>query len=283
MNTRCHLSIIIANWNTRDLLHHALESIERHPPSAEFEVLVVDNNSNDGSVEMITQQHPDVRLLKSSRNDGYARANNMGAASSRGNVLLLLGSDVVVIDESIQKMLDRLDAETDLGAVSCRLLNPDRTVQQSCRRFPTLRDGVMTYLSLHALAPSYNLQAFDYYRTQDVDQPAATCFMIRKSLVDQIGLFDERYAVLYNDVDLCKRIRDAGLRILYYAEAEIIHHGSQSTRQAGPELRLEMYRNILLYYTTNCGIMARWILTPILVIRLLAVTRSLIAFQLFRT
>jgi GT2 family glycosyltransferase len=124
------------------------------------------------------------------------------------------------------------------------------------------------------------MRDFDYYKTQEVEQPAATCLMIRRKVIEQIGLFDERYTILYNDVDLCRRTWDAGWKIMYVADAEVIHYGSKSTTQAPPRLRLEMYRNILLYYSTTVGTMAKWVLLPILVVRLFAATRSLIAFQL---
>jgi GT2 family glycosyltransferase len=196
-------------------------------------------------------------------------------------MFLLLGSDVVIIDESLQRMFDYLSSHPDVGAVSSRLLNPDRTVQQSCRRFPTLRDAVLTYLSLHELAGAYNIRNFDFYQTQEVDQPAATSLMIRKSVLGKIGLFDERYTILYNDVDLCKRIRDAGWKIVYFADAEIIHHGSQSTRRATPAVRLEMYRNILLYYFRQFGVPAVIVLLPILAVRLSIVNKGRCVFGLF--
>ena len=194
---------------------------------------------------------------------------------------MLLGSDVLVTDESLQKMFDYLSLSQDVGAVSCRLLNPDRTVQRSCRRFPRLRDAVLTYLSLHTLASSYNISDFDFYRTQEVDQPAATCLMIRKSVVDRIGLFDERYTILYNDVDLCKRVHQAGWKIVYLADAEIIHHGSQSTNRATPAVRLEMYRNILVYYFRHFGSIAVVVLLPILGVRLAVVNRGKCVAGLF--
>lgn len=274
MSDAPRLSIIITNWNTQELVRAALESIIAHPPGVSYEIIVVDNGSEDGSPAMIAQTFPSVRLLRNDQNVGYARANNQGVVVAKGEVLLLLGSDVVIVDGSLQKLFDYLVSHPDVGAVSCRLLNPDRTVQQSCRRFPTLTDAMLTYLSLHELAPSYNIRGFDFSRTQEVDQPAATCLMIRKPIVDRIGLFDERYTILYNDVDLCKRVHAAGWKIVYLADAEIIHHGSQSTDRATPAVRLEMYRNILVYYFRNFGATAVFLLLPILAVRLAIVNKG---------
>jgi GT2 family glycosyltransferase len=275
------LSVIVANWNTGNLLRELLRSLEIHRPAIPFEVIVVDNGSVDGSPAMVAREFPWVTLLENERNLGYARANNQGCARARGEFILLLGSDTQIVDEVITRMAEYLRAHPETGAVSCRLLNPDGTPQGSCRHFPTLKDGMLTYLSLHAMAPRYNMKGFDFYQTQEVEQPAATCLMLRRATIEGVGLFDERFSILYNDVDLCMRVRQGGWRIMYLADGEVIHHGSQSTRRASPELRLDMYRNILLYYTTYVHPLSGWILRPILAIRLALATRSLIGLQLF--
>jgi GT2 family glycosyltransferase len=274
------LSVLIASWNTCALLRDLLTSIERHRPSFAFEVIVVDNGSTDDSASMVSRDFPWVVLRQNSRNLGYARANNQGYACATGEFVLLLGSDTVMVDDSMARMVAYLRSNADVGAVSCRLLNPDRSVQGSCRHFPTLMDGILTYLSLHQMASQYNMEGFDFYQTQEVEQPAATCMMLRRKTVSKIGLFDERFSILYNDVELCMRIRQGGWKIVYLADGEVIHHGSQSTRRASPELRLEMYRNILLYYSMYVHPLSGWILGPILAIRLALATRSLIGFRL---
>jgi GT2 family glycosyltransferase len=280
VSKRIELSVVIANWNTRELLRELLRSYATHRPRTPNEVIVVDNGSTDGSGEMLRKDFPWVVRIENPTNTGYARANNQGFASARGSFVLLLGSDTVVLDRSFDRMVEILRASPAVGAVACRLLNPDGSPQQSCRRFPRVRDAVLTYLSLHRFAGRYNLDRFDYSKTQAVEQPAATCLLIRKSVIQSIGLFDERYTILYNDVDFCKRIHDAGWTILYSADAEIRHYGSQSTKRAGPALRLEMYRNILLYYRLHAGRWSELILRPILTVRLIAATRSLLGLRL---
>lgn len=237
----------------------------------------------DGTAESIEANFPSVILKKNHQNCGFAGGNNQAFRRARGKYILLLGSDTVIIDNSIQIMLDFLDRSPAVGAVSCRLLNPDGTPQRSCRRFPTLMDGILTYLSLDGLASGYNMKGFDFYKTMEVEQPAATCLMLRREAPGKGELFDERFSILYNDVELCRRIWNRGWKIVYLADAEIIHHGSRSTSQAPPALRLEMYRNILLYYAESIGWYARWALLPILFLRLLVVSRSTKAFHLFRS
>lgn len=274
------VSIIITSWNTRTYLSQTLASLRSAVPPGCAEIIVVDNGSVDGSPAMVASDFPEVRLLRNTRNEGFARANNQGYEISGGTFILLLGSDTLMRERTLETMAAYLDTHPSAGAVSCRLLNPDGTPQMSCRRFPRLRDAVATYLSLHRLARDYTYRDFDFARTQDVDQPAASCLMIRRTVIEATGLFDERYTILYNDVDLCRRIRAAGWSITYLGNAEIVHHGSVSTNQATPEIRLEMYRNILRYYVAGYGWMARLVLTPILLVRLLAVTRSRISFSL---
>ncbi len=126
----------------------------------------------------------------------------------------------------MERMVEYLRSHPEAGAVSCRLLNPDRTVQGSCHHFPTLMDGILTYLSLHRMAPTYNMEGFDFYRTQEVEQPAATCLMLRRSTITAIGLFDERFSILYNDVDSACASGGQGGEIVYLAEAR-----SDSPRQ----------------------------------------------------
>jgi GT2 family glycosyltransferase len=277
------LSIVTANWNTRQLLQELLRSLDARPPTVQYEVIVVDNGSTDGSVEMIQDEFPTVRLMRNRENVGFARANNQAALIARGEFLLLLGSDTQVREGSIDRMLEYLDAHQDVGAVGCKLLNVDGSIQHSCRRFPTLLDGILTYLSLEPLARRYTMATFDYSATQEVDQPAATCFMLRSSFMSKQGLFDEQLSILYNDVDLCHRIRSQGWKIVFLANAETLHHGAQSTRRATPKLRLEMYRNVLIYYRRQFGVVACVVLLPILAVRLAVVNRGRCVLGLFVT
>ena len=229
---------------------------------------------------MVRRKYPGVRLIANSRNLGFARANNQGLAAAAARYVLFLGSDTIAQQGTVAALASFLDATPRAGAVSCRLLNPDRTPQMSCRTFPRLRDAMATYLSLHFLSRAYTMAGFDFYRTQRVDQPAATCLMVRRELLTALRGFDERYTILYNDVDLCQRIYAAGYEIFYCGDTEIIHHGSMTTRAAPPPVRLEMYRNILQYFRAHAGPSATWLLTPVLFARLLLVTRDGTALHL---
>jgi len=267
------LSIVVTSWNTRDLMRGLLVSLRIHAPSVAHEIIVVDNASGDGTVEMIESEFPEVTLIRNTKNVGFAAGNNLGVERAMGAFLLLLGSDTIVHVRSIEVMYEYLAAHPDVGGAACRLLNPDGSHQLSVRRFPRLRDAVLTYSGLHRWTSRYTMRGFDFSATSEVEQPAATCLMLRGSAVTH-PLFDERYTILYNDVDLCYRMRERGWRIVYLGSTAITHVGCSSTSQAGSDLRLEMYRNILLYYRLHAGRHAGWILKPLLALRLCLATRS---------
>jgi GT2 family glycosyltransferase len=275
------LSIIITSWNTRELLRACLHSISTFPPKDSYEVIVVENASSDGSAEMIQNEFPDVTLIRNASNLGYAQGNNQGAECAKGKYLLLLGSDTEVRKDALQEMLYFMNEHVDAGAAGCKLVTPDGKLQPSCKRFPTPWNAVALYCSLNWLNARYLMKSFNHDGVRTVDQPDATCLIIRKEIVNSSGLFDERFTILYNDVELCRRIWDGGWKIYFIPSAVVMHHGSRSTKQATPKLRLEMYRNILLYYRIHFGRAAMCLLLPILFFRFLIITRSVVAFKLF--
>lgn len=274
------VSVVITSWNTKELLRACLRSVFTFPPKEPYEIIVVDNASTDGSVEMVETYFPMVTLIRNAVNYGYARGNNQGAERATGKYLLLLGSDTEVSDSAIEEMIHFMNEHRDAGAAGCRLVTPDGKLQRSCKRFPTLWNAMAMYSSLHCLNNRYLMKEFSHDVVRTVDQPDATCLIIRKEVVDSLGLFDERFTILYNDVELCRRIWRGGWKIYFIPSAVVMHHGSSSTKQAPPNLRLEMYRNILLYYKIHYGA-ASYILLPILFVRFLFIAKSLVAFKLF--
>ena len=274
------LSIIITSWNTERLLKACLASIAAFPPDCPYETIVVDNASKDGSVPMVRSQFPSVHLIEHPKNSGYAGGNNIGFTASKGEYVLLLGSDTEVTANAVQRMVDFLDSQKDAGIAACRLQYPNGEIQRSCKRFPTVGNALAMYCSLHSLNKGYLMTEFDHLSFREVDQPDATCVMIRRSALDSF-IFDEQYSILYNDVDLCQRVKRKGWKIYYLPDATVIHHGSQSTKQAPPNVRLVMYQNILRYYQSYFGTYTRFFLAPVLFIRYTAATRSLSGFSLF--
>jgi hypothetical protein len=275
MNNDILLSVVIVSWNTKiqttDCLDSIVNLIEYKQNPKNFEIIVIDNNSADGTVSEIAANYKTVHLIKNSCNVGYAPACNQGMRAAKGKYVLLLGSDTVIKDYSLQKCIEFLEHNAKCGAVGCKLIFPNGEGQGSCKKFPSLNNAFFTYLSLNNLNKNYDMLWFNYDKTIEVDQIATTFMMARNEILSKIDYFDERYRILYNDVDLCKKIWDSCFKIYFLHTAEIIHHGSFSTKKADFKIRKIMYEDIFLYFRNQSGIFAVALL-PILYLRLVIVS-----------
>jgi len=266
------LSIVIASWNTMALTSECLKSIYGLEEFDEtIEVIVIDNNSQDGTSEFIKSAFPSVNLICNDSNEGYAPACNQGIKVAKGKYILLLGSDTILKNGCLKACIDFLDRNNDCGAAGCRLVYPDGRLQGNCKKFPMLKNAFYIYLSIDKMNYDYDMHWFKYDKTTAVDQIATTFLMIKGELLKKLNGFDEKYRFLYNDVDLCRRIRKEGKEIYFIESAEIIHYGSYSTSKAPFNIRKKMYSDIFRYYWNYHGFPAMFLL-PVLAFRLLAVT-----------
>jgi GT2 family glycosyltransferase len=263
------LSVIIVTWNTKTLVNECIDSIFALPEySDSVEIIVIDNGSTDGTDKLISEKYKEIVYIRNNDNVGYATAVNQGVKVAEGKYILLLGSDTVLKPNSLKRCIDFLDENNNAGAVGCKLVFPDGSPQGNCKKFPTLKNGFYTYLSLDRLNHDYDMLWFNYDKTVKVDQIATTFLLIRSDLIKKLGGFDERYKILYNDVDLCKRIWKENKEIYFLHDAEVIHHGSYSTKKARYQVRRIMYDDIYRYYKLNYGTKAI-LLLPVLKLRLL--------------
>ncbi|MBU0754126.1 MAG: glycosyltransferase family 2 protein [Planctomycetes bacterium] len=252
------LSVIVLSWNTRELLRACLRALDRNGSTIPCEIIVVDNASCDGSPKMVAEEFPETILIQNARNEGYARGNNIGIRRATGDYLLLLNSDTEVREKALDTMIDFLELHPGYGACGAQLLNPDGTIQRACMRFPGLIVTLFFDTFLERLFPQnawvhqYFMRDFDHASSRDVDQPPGACFMIRRSLVEEIGLLDEDLFLFYNDVDYCLRIRKAGYDIRFLADARVLHHGGASTRHYR-DFGLEWHKNRVRYYRKHFG------------------------------
>ncbi len=243
-----NLSIIIVSYNVRDLLRKCLSSIGEDT-LPDKEIIVVDNVSTDGSPDMVKAEFPGVRLVENTENLGFGRANNAGYALSTGRMILFLNPDTVVRDSALEKMARYLDDHDDVGAVSCRLLNGDLSLQRSCRHFPGIFTTIVNYTRLSDRFPGSTvfgrnqMSYWDYGSIRDVDVVSGACMMFRRSLLEEIGLFDERFFMYSEEVDLCRRVWNAGRRIVFIPHAEIVHWYGKSSET----LKDEIVMNKLIY------------------------------------
>lgn len=256
------LSILIVNWNTRDLLRNCLRSIYAHPPACSFEVIVVDNASNDLSTQMVQSEFPKTHLIASERNTGYAAGNNLAFKLGKGDLLLTLNPDTEFEDDSLSTAVEVMQRNPSYGALGIKQVGLDGKTQQSVRGFPSLVGilGDVTGLGKrfpHGALGSYRLAAFDYEKEQDAPQPMGTFLLFRREALAAIGdpakPFDESFPIFFNEVDLLLRLKQAGWPCLYTPTARVRHHGGESTKQVRKSMIWESHRSLVRFLRKHTG------------------------------
>ena len=251
------LSVILVNWNGKELLNRCLDSVFLNTRGIEYEVLVVDNGSEDGSEEMVKKDFPDVLLLRNQRNEGFSRACNQGIRASCGKKILLLNSDTVVQDNAIREMVDFLDRNPRAGLAGCMLLNEDGSYQKSAGKVRNVANEMEERLIRFGLKkrirPLCRIEERFAGRARSIDWVSGAFLMIRRSVADEIGLLDERLFLFFEDIEWCTRARDAGWHVMYNPDVRVIHSGGGSTAKAGDRSFLEYRKSQLLFYQKRYG------------------------------
>jgi len=248
------LSIIIVSWNVKNLLRKCLESIYRETKNLKFEVFVVDNYSQDKTVEMIKTDFPRVNLIANQENAGFAQANNQAIHQAKGDFILLLNPDTEILENALEKMVDFMKSHSDAGVAGCQFLNSDKSLQPSVRRFPTFSSMSLIMLKLHRLFPKSNpikyylANDFNYSKTQEVDQVMGAFFMIKYEVIKKVGLLDKNFYIWFEEVDYCQRAKKNGWKIYYTPEAKIIHRFAQSFQQVTGLRKQLIFNHSLIYY-----------------------------------
>lgn len=232
------ISFSIVSWNVREYLWACLTSIQRNVRTP-HEILVVDNASSDGTVDMLRASFPNVRLIANTRNDGFARANNQAIRQARGRYIVLLNPDTVVDEDIFPPLMTYLDQHPLCAAIGPELRHRDSTHQQSVRHFPTARDQVIVLLKLrHLLAGSRVMRHYvadpgaHQEQPSAVDQIMGACMVVPRHMFERVGLFDDGYPNWFEEVDWCQRAHRAGCSIVYYPQVHLTHLGGMSFGQA---------------------------------------------------
>jgi asparagine synthase (glutamine-hydrolysing) len=228
------LSVVVVNWNTLELTRAALTSLREQLSSVRHEVIVIDNDSSDGSQAMIESEFPEVRLIANHENVGFGRANNQGMAVGRGRWFLLLNSDAELIDDGIVKLLRKISREPTIGVAHCRLVSADGTMQHTTYRFPSLGLAVLDNLGLSRFLGAQRRESllggyWDQSTERDVDAVAGALMLLRREVYEETGGFDERIFMYSEDVEWCARIHDRAWRVRYFPDVTVLHHDHASS------------------------------------------------------
>lgn len=249
------ISVIIVSFNVEKLLQECLESIYRETQAGSFDIWVVDNNSRDNSVAMVREHFPEVHLIENEGNVGFPKANNQAVVRSTSDYILLLNPDTIVRDRAIDKMVAFMDARPDVGVSGCRVLNEDGTLQPACRRsVPTPKVAFYHLSGLSRLFPNsktmarYNLTYLDPNQPHEVDAVSGAFLVIRKDVVDKIGVLDETFFIYGEDMDWCIRAKRAGWKVMYYPDAEILHYKGVGCSTNSRKTSYEFYRAMYLFH-----------------------------------
>ncbi len=253
------LSVVIICWNDLKVIGDCLASIFAHPHNFDLEVIVSDNGSSDGSIDFIRQRYPSVRLIENNANLGFARGNNVGIHAARGQYILILNPDTLIHPGAFNQLIDFADQHPLAGAFGCRVLNADGSFQKPAQVFPSIPRYWLEAFYLHKLARFSDLFACGEYGGWDgttsrpIDWQCGCCVMFRSCVLRQIGGFDERFFYHFEEVDLCKRVWEAGYPVLYTPDPVITHLAGQSVNRFPVRFALEKLRNRYRYFHKHFG------------------------------
>ena len=251
------LSVTICSWNTLSDLRDCLASLDQCRSEASFEVIVIDNNSEDGSAEMVAAEFPWVVLHALSRNLGFTGGQNYALERRKGRHALLLNSDTIVFPSALAKLLEYLEANPSVGVVGPKLLNPDGSLQFSCRRFPNPVAALFRNTPLGKLFPKnkftrdYLMQDWDHSLVREVDWVSGAALLAREEVMEKIGFLDPDYFMYCEDVDFCWRTWEAGYKVVYFPPSVITHAIGRSTDKAPNRMIGRFHSSMLRFYRKN--------------------------------
>lgn len=255
-----NLSIIIINYNVKNLLNDCINSLYESLKGIRFEIIVIDNASTDDSVEMLYMHHPQIKTIVNTQNIGFGAANNQGLAEASGDFILLLNPDTIIFPDTIAKTLKFCQEHPEVGIVGCKILNPDKTLQPSCNYFPNLLDYIWETFFVDKLFPRnkligrFHMSYFNHDVIAEVDCVKGAFMMVKKQVIAEIKGFDEDFFIYSEEMDLCYRAKQKGWKIFFYPDAEIIHYGGQSTFPESEAMFIEFHKGRYKFFRKHKGL-----------------------------
>ncbi|MGL4606156.1 MAG: glycosyltransferase family 2 protein [Eubacteriaceae bacterium] len=251
------ISIIIVNYKTLELTSNCIDSVlKSRTKDLQYEIILVDNNSNDGSVQKISDRFPEIKIIINEKNLGFSKANNLGIKASKGDYILLLNSDTIVDLDTLTLSFDFIKKHKHIGALGCKILLPNGSLDSACKRsFPTPLNGIYHSLHLDDAFPEsvrfgeYNLTYIDENKTCSIDCVMGAFMMVPRRVIDIVGMLDEDFFMYGEDVDWCYRIKNAGYQIMYYPDTRIFHHKKASgIGKRNPKVIAAFYDSMIIFY-----------------------------------
>jgi len=275
------LSIIIVNYNVKEFLQNLLVSLAKALTELSSEIIVVDNGSDDGSLEMLREKFPHITLIANKVNLGFSKANNLGLKIAKGKFLLLLNPDTIVQEDTFEKLISFFNANSSAGMVGCKILNPDGTLQLACRRsFPGPWTSFCKVSGLSSLFPNsrlfarYNLTYLDENQSYEVDAISGSFMLMKREVYEKIGGLDEQFFMYGEDLDWCYRVQKAGWKVFYVHDTTIIHYKGESTKRSSLDETKVFYSAMHLFVKKH---FASSLLVEI-ILRTAIIFRQLLAF-----
>ena len=263
------LSIIIVNWNTREYLLRCLKSVFGSENSPSWEVIVVDNGSQDGSGKEVKQFSPKIHLIANEQNLGFAKATNQGLIHASGRYLLLLNPDTEVKQGAIDPFVHFMENHPDAGIAGGQLLNQDGSKQNSIANFPTLATELLNKRLLRWLFPAmFPGKERNYVEPIEVDSVIGACMVVRREAMEKVGLLDEDYFLFFEETDWCYRMRKGGWKVFHLPQAEVVHFQGRGAEPKKREARVEYYRSRYHFFKKNRGELQSFLLLIGLILKL---------------
>lgn len=232
------ISIVLITWKMKGYLQKLLTSIVDYSEGFSYEILVIDNNSGDGTIEMIERDFKDVIIIKNKENMGVAPARNQGLTVARGKYILILDADMVLLENSIKKLYDFMNENPNCGLVGSKLVYENGDLQLSCKRFPSVgalvarRFERLEFVKKSKLLSDHTMSEWDHKSIAEVDYVIGACQFYRKDVIEKIGLYDDKIFYGPEDLDFCLRVWRAGWKVFYYPYTNIVHFEQRITKKA---------------------------------------------------
>ncbi len=253
------LSIVIVSYNTVDLLRDCLSSVIQNTENIEYEIWVVDNQSKDGSADMVESEFPQVKLIRNSVNGGFSQANNLAIRQCRSSkYVLILNPDTIVPKGTLAECVDFMEKDGEIGCLGCKVVKVDGTLDKACKRgFPSPWNSLCYLMKLDKLFPNnkkfggYNATFIHEDEESEIDSLVGAFMMLRKGAIEQVGLLDETFFMYGEDIDWCYRIKEAGWKNYYHPKVRIVHYKGESSKKQSTRMIGEFHKSMFIFYNKH--------------------------------